>query len=767
MTTTDPAAQSSYRVPRSQLDDFYEMGEPLPASRVGAGIVTSIDGDTLTLRVGDDLIDGVVFQGEPPEIGEGVEMESRGDLVVVPATHAIDTFLKGRENDAQHIVSDVDPGLPTSAVLNIGGAMTSLTSWEIYGNDLLAWVEELAVVGTGIRLAQTASAAARTWADMAATTWSALDPSVTWATVSAVDNDATLWSTLPFEVEPGDILEIETELALIAGSATAQIVLAYTAVEDSDMLPTDAATVLAYPPLVTLAGASTVVAATVEIPADVSGDQPRTAKIGIAIVGTVTADVVVMRTAATKLSKGWPVGSLWMDPDSESGGLVTAGSGASTTAGTAAPIGTANVYAKLPAIKKAIISAPPDCGGIVMVFASGSMITRAALASIRLRLASVSGLVQSSQTRVVETDVGEFTPWSLSGILPIGAGQSDEVAVEFAYTANPATASEVWAPTMQTVFLPHAVMAGSAPQDATIRWWDGDSWRPQSLKPAMLDLSVEGIVVPVGKTASSTAIATSVSIARSGQSVLLTATVSPSDATGSVNFSVSDTLTGAKTTIGSATVSGGVATKTWIAQSVSGATNLYLFADYLGDADYEVSGASSAMFTVQLKYALTRLTSPQFAQGYPEGGGQLTGTAVRQGYNASDGSGNRRSLLGFDLGVLPSGAVATSVRLHCTNWAHWQASNQQGQLIVGWHEQPTASPNWPSTKVHINQSQHTVGEGEWWVDLSSWANAVVLRADFEGLTLGAGISTAALYYGYSAASATALFKLEVIYEYWA
>lgn len=758
MTTLEgPAGQSPYRVPRSPVDDYYIKGTPLPASQIGTGIVVSVDGDTLTVLVGDEELDGVLFQGDPPEDGESVEVETRGDLTLVPVSN--DTFRIGLEDDAEHIVSDEDPGLPPPQVINVGGSMKDLDAWQMYGTDLLGWTTE--VTASGIRVHQNPTT---TWDTIdPATTWDTLaaTPAITWDTMRVDDNAATLWSTLPFEVEPGDQLEVTFTLAELVPSTTAQLVLLYSPIEDSTPLPTDDVAILDYPPLV-LVEASTTLTTTVTVPDTITtstGDNPpRTAKIGILLTGDGDSDLLIGSASLTQLSTGWPLGSLWMDPDAESGGLITAASATvATGGGVPLPYGTAFTFDKVTAIKKVVVQAPPYTGGIVLVYAGGAIQTYTANGGFRLRLVSMSGLLASTEVRFVEPNVPTTSPFHLSGILPIGPGELDEVTLEYTYTEATSTPSAVWTPTIQAVFLPGGVMAGGPDMDPSIRWWDGDSWRPQTLTPAAMDLTIDGTVPPVDRTATTTTISVPTTV-QVGQSVTLTATVT-AGATGSVTFYRGPFPADRGTALGSAELDDDTATKTWT-PSEAGAS--YFTAIYTGDLTYEPSTSPTSPKVTAHGYVTTTTTIAQgYLQAYPEGGGQIAGTAVRQGY-ASSADGNRKSLIRFSNAAIPADASVTSVRLHCANWPNWAQDTGGGTLVVGWHEQPTKPPNWPSTMVHTNKSRHTVGVGEWWVDLSSWARTVVTRSDFEGLTIGPGASTSPLYRGSSATPG--VFTLEITYQ---
>jgi hypothetical protein len=59
-----------------------------------------------------------------------------------------------------------------------------------------------------------------------------------------------------------------------------------------------------------------------------------------------------------------------------------------------------------------------------------------------------------------------------------------------------------------------------------------------------------------------------------------------------------------------------------------------------------------------------------------------------------------------------------------------------------------------------------VDTGSWEVDITSWADTVVTRPDFSGITLGPGPSTSHEYYGYSVTYPAANFALRITYSYW-
>lgn len=79
-----PQAAPIPRVARDRRDDSYETGHPTPGKRAGAGYVVSVEDDTCTVKMFDEDVTGVIYLGEPPVVGSVVEVEARGDLLVIP-----------------------------------------------------------------------------------------------------------------------------------------------------------------------------------------------------------------------------------------------------------------------------------------------------------------------------------------------------------------------------------------------------------------------------------------------------------------------------------------------------------------------------------------------------------------------------------------------------------------------------------------------------------------------------------------------------------
>jgi hypothetical protein len=79
---------TTYRVPRSRVDDLFDKGSPLPFVQVGAAevLAVSANGEEITVDFGDEEVGGIAVLGCPPDVGDWVEIEARGDLLVTPDT---------------------------------------------------------------------------------------------------------------------------------------------------------------------------------------------------------------------------------------------------------------------------------------------------------------------------------------------------------------------------------------------------------------------------------------------------------------------------------------------------------------------------------------------------------------------------------------------------------------------------------------------------------------------------------------------------------
>lgn len=82
-------AQPVPRVPRSRRDDRYEAGRPAPYKRPSSGWVKSVQEDdgTCTVVILDERISGVIPLNDMPTPGDIVEVEARGDLMVILSSY--------------------------------------------------------------------------------------------------------------------------------------------------------------------------------------------------------------------------------------------------------------------------------------------------------------------------------------------------------------------------------------------------------------------------------------------------------------------------------------------------------------------------------------------------------------------------------------------------------------------------------------------------------------------------------------------------------
>jgi hypothetical protein len=387
---------------------------------------------------------------------------------------------------------------------------------------------------------------------------------------------------------------------------------------------------------------------------------------------------------------------------------------------------------------------------------------------IDFRLNSDASLPISDPFMRVAQGAGQSTPVVVFANIPLNAGETAEIWLEHRYPAAPGAATySLRLSGLQLLFLPGAVRGGSAGGDPTIRYWDGDSWRPDALRGPVFDTSQPGTTVPPGKTATTTSCTrTPGAGVVEGQKVTLNATVAPTAAPGSVMFAKSTSATGPWSNLGTGTLSAGKATKQWTAVKGS----WYFRATYQGNPTYATSNGVSGALTIAADQpkptTKVKTVDAAWCQAYNGAGAQLSGsgndTAAHQGYYSAT-HGNRKTLLGFTPN-LPADAVVTSVQLVCDQWAHWYAY-AGGTLVVGWHQSTTAPATWPpGPNTHEDQSRYQVDTGKFVVNLTGWCRDVVTLGTFQGITLGPGPSESSQYYGYSASPGRPQFHLKIEYR---
>ncbi len=211
MSNANPRIPPTRRVPRGSWDDRFVKGNPLPESRVGSGVVVSIDGDTCTVQIGDDRIDGVIWLGEyPPYLHDPVEVEARGEILVVPPDDS------AQAGGKQNVVLSDD--------------------WYFIPAESPGWLEEGYTEGEGERAYNAAPSGA-----------------------------GHLWNTTVLDVSPGQSLALSVSLSsLIPQVASARFVVLW-ADDGADPQPTNGQ-VVEYSPTVNVAGSPVGLAASVNVP---------------------------------------------------------------------------------------------------------------------------------------------------------------------------------------------------------------------------------------------------------------------------------------------------------------------------------------------------------------------------------------------------------------------------------------------------------------------------------------------------------------------
>jgi hypothetical protein len=606
--------------------------------------------------------------------------------------------------------------------------------------------------------------------------------SSTWWTASPTavpGSTSTLWSESSFDVLPGDMIALEAHLLQIAPSSTAQFIVMYGPAEGTNPDPTTGADVVtvAQGTPVAIGTADTTLTAAVVVPDTLafptSGSiAPQTIKIGIRFVGAGLGQAVVAGVTGVHTPKNWPLGSQWMNPDGQSGGLPTyAETGVGLTGTTALPIGTLTAFAPIPGMKKVVFTAPPGVGGLldVSAYLSVNVPNGAAPASVNFEIgwgtAPNAGFF-GSIPRLITPDVSTSWPVVARGLINVPPGETIEVIPQYRYqAANPAVAFNYTRGTVQAVFTPGAVVAGTAAQPSPVSYWDGDSWRPDSLKPGVIDVSKDATVGAPAKTPTTTTLAKSSGVYQVGDTMTLTATVT-TGALGTVTFYRSAASGGPWTSIGTVNLSGTKATRSYT--GVAG--DSYFKATYNGSAAHATSTSAVTAATHFYQTVTKTLVLPcLWARGYTEAGAVLPGTtAVSQGY-LSELAGNRKSLLRFDTSSVPNLVNITSVTLVCKSggWPYWYYSGG-GTMIVGYFiNQITEPTTWPSAQVLLDQSRHDLVEGGFSLNITSWAVKAIHGYEahtFSGITLGPGPSESFVYYGFSAQPGKDQWSLKIEYE---
>jgi hypothetical protein len=232
MALKRPHAQEVARVPRSRRDDKFGKGTPLPPKRGGIGVVTSIQTDTVTVLMSNEQVPGVIPLGKVPVVGAVVEVEARGDLLVIPPWADVDA------------VGDIPTTLVTSETpqfteqeINLGGVDDA--AWYFLPDESPGWLDVDAPpdLGTGLHVFQVTN-----------------------------QGLGTLWNVNDFAVRPGEAMTFTmvSDQVLPSEVASARLAINWDA-EAEDPQPSTGEVHL-YEPVVTVAGSGVVLTATLTVP---------------------------------------------------------------------------------------------------------------------------------------------------------------------------------------------------------------------------------------------------------------------------------------------------------------------------------------------------------------------------------------------------------------------------------------------------------------------------------------------------------------------
>jgi hypothetical protein len=268
--------------------------------------------------------------------------------------------------------------------------------------------------------------------------------------------------------------------------------------------------------------------------------------------------------------------------------------------------------------------------------------------------------------------------------------------------------------------------------------------------------------VPVTVTAVTTAtvvLAVSDADVNLGQSTKFTATVTPSTAPGTIEFSY--TRDGGAWTVWTGQdvpVVAGKGTATW---TPGGAGHDYVWrARYVPAAGepYNSPISNTVAVVVRQKVTHVRTFGATWSASFQQDGDKRSDTSdCYQGYYSGT-NGNQKALAGF-ANPWPSGETVTKVRVRITT-PHWNSASG-GTLVLG-SDDATAEPgSWPSG-VNTDRLRTSMERGQTkWIDVTSWGTG------WRALAFGPGPSTSSTYYGYSEGAGTDEPQVEVTSYEWA
>ena len=466
--------------------------------------------------------------------------------------------------------------------------------------------------------------------------------------------------------------------------------------------------------------------------------------------GSDTVDLLLTEADLSRHEvTGWPIGSIWFDPDAETGGLTTA-SAADQDTDTVTTLPAGSDWDRAPGFQKVTVTCPMGTGGILEVLAQG-LLTIHGSPVVELRLATDSDDGLFPLVRLPLTQA-----FTLAGNLRLDPGDSAEVFVEYRYVSG--SGATVEATSLLPTFYPAGVRPGVT-ADAWGRYWDGDSWRPAYLHGAQMDFE-DGVEPPVVKDDTTTTVTRTPASINPNQMVTLNASVSPGGADGNVMFFKGATATGPWTKLGAVPLGSGNHAKKTV--TLGQPQEVFFRARYQGNRFYTASDdtTNSTIVNGPRRTVHTKIAA-DWVESY-QGDGDANDNVVRQGY-FDDTDGNEKSMIGFTV-PLPGDADVQSVRLVCKNWSRWSYGESGGTLRVGWHSHTAEPDNFGVGMGETDKSAHRVNhQGAFDVALPVWAANALQGGTFRGITLGGGDTSRSREYNGHADNGAGPWVLDVIY----
>jgi len=147
-------------------------------------------------------------------------------------------------------------------------------------------------------------------------------------------------------------------------------------------------------------------------------------------------------------------------------------------------------------------------------------------------------------------------------------------------------------------------------------------------------------------------------------------------------------------------------------------------------------------------YTATKSFAATWGASYRQNGTKRTDKLdLYQGYVDSF-NGNQKSLVGFNVTGIPSGAdiVSATLSLYANHWYN----NSGGIAVIGTHNKSSEPGSWSGSGTNDNRVRYTwnTKTGRRTINLGSTIGQEFLNGTTKGIMLGPGPSTSASYYGY-------------------